>query len=70
MRTGLDRLGAPGAEAVEKAAAGLSRIGFKAVAALLAGHGEARAADGDRPARVRAWADASTAVVGRLESAG
>ena len=64
---GLDRLGSPGIAAVEKVAAALSRTGFKAVAALFAGYGEALAAEADPAARVRAWTDASIALVACLE---
>ncbi len=64
---GLDRLGSPGIAAVEKVATALSRTGFKAVAALFAGYGEALAAEADPSARVRAWTDASIALVACLE---
>jgi hypothetical protein len=67
---GLGRTGDAGGAAVEQLAAGLARMGFIAVAALLTAYGEALMKDGDRAARVRTWTDASIALVACLESTG
>jgi hypothetical protein len=63
---GLDRAGEASRTAVEHMAASLSRAGFSAAAALLAGYGEALLHD-DRAARARTWVDASIIGVACLE---
>jgi hypothetical protein len=66
---GLDRTGDASRAAVEQAARGLARTGFNAMAALFTAYGKALLRD-DGAARVRAWADASIAVVSCFESNG
>lgn len=69
---GLDRITPNGRQAVEQAAARLSRSGFKAIAALLTAYGDTLSTETlsteNRAARVRTWTNASIALSACLET--